>query len=243
MPTHKISPIVEAHRGDSAHAPENTLAAFAAALALEVPAIELDVHPAKDGTLMVLHDDTVDRTTDGTGAVCAMTTDQLLRLDAGARFAPRFAGEKIPRLTQVLDLVAPTGALLNIEIKSSPPGMDVPESVVQLLRRYGKQHAYVVSSFDLPALLRVRALAPEVALALIGDGPEILPLALRHHFPWAHAHAKTVDQPLVARAHAHGIRVNVWTVDTPEQFACWRDLGVDKICTNRPALLLAAARA
>lgn len=90
-------------------------------------------------------------------------------------------------------------------------------------------------------MLQVRAAAPEIALALIGNGPEILPLARHHHLPWIHGHWQTVDRELVAQAHARGIRVNVWTVDDPQRFAFWRDVGVDKLCTNRPAKMLAAA--
>jgi len=242
MNANKILPLVEAHRGDSSNAPENTMAAFQRALDLAVPSIELDVRPTRDGALVVIHDDTLDRTTNGSGAVCDMAINELLRLDAGVKFAPQFAGEKIPLLVEVLDLIAPTGILLNVEIKSSPPGINVPNSVVQLLRRCGKEHKYVVSSFDLPALLQVRTIAPEITLALIGDGPEILSNARQHRLPWIHGNSTTVDEELVAQAHASGIRVNVWTVDDPERFAFWKTLGVDKLCTNRPAMMLAAAR-
>jgi glycerophosphoryl diester phosphodiesterase len=235
-------PVIEAHRGDSTNAPENTLAAFAGALGLGVPWIELDVHPAKDGTLVVIHDDTVDRTTHGIGAVCDLTAHELRRLDAGARFGPQFVGARIPLLVEVLDLIVPTDTVLNVEIKSSLPGMNVPGSVVQLLRRYGRERQYVVSSFELLPLLQVREIAPEIALALIGDGPEILPLARQHHLPWVHGKASTVDAEFVALAHAHGIRVNVWVVDDPERLTYWRALGVDKLCTNRPGIMLAAAR-
>jgi glycerophosphoryl diester phosphodiesterase len=235
-------PAIEAHRGDSANAPENTLAAFRRAVELQAPWIELDVHPARDGTLMVLHDDTVDRTTNGSGAVCGMTIDELSRLDAGSWFAASFAGEGIPQLVQVLEMVAPTDTRLNVEIKSSPSGLDVPRALVDLLRRYGREGRYVVSSFDLAALLQVRAIAPEVALALIGQGPEILVHARRHRLPWIHAHRGTLDKELVAQAHASGISVNVWTVDDPALLAFWRSTGVDKLCTNRPAMMLAAQR-
>lgn len=217
------------------------MSAFRRALGLAVPSIELDVHPAKDGTLMVIHDETVDRTTDGTGAVCDMPAGELLRLDAGAKFASEFAGERIPRLVEVVEMISPTDTQLNVEIKASPPGMNVPNSVAQILRRFGMERQYVVSSFDLQALLQVRAIAPEITLALIGNGPEILSPAQQHHIPWLHGEFSTVDEELVAHAHEHGIRVNVWTVDDPERLPFWKGVGVDKICTNRPARMLAAA--
>lgn len=236
-----MTPLIEAHRGDSANAPENTLAAFERALGLGVPSIELDVHPAKGGTLMVIHDDTVDRTTDGSGAVFDLAVDELLRLDAGAKFAPGFVGERIPQLSEVLRMVVPTRTQLNVEIKSSPAGADVPRTVARLLRQFGKQREYIVSSSDLPCLLKLRAIDPEITLALIGNGPGILTLARQHGLSWIHGNHRTVDKELVAHAHGQGIRVSVWTVDDPETLPFWRSVGVDKICTNRPALMLAAA--
>lgn len=234
-------PLIEAHRGDSSNAPENTLAAFERAIRLDVPWIELDVHPARDGTLMVIHDATVDRTTNGSGAVSDLTVDALAHLDAGARFSPAYAGERIPPLTDVLEMVALTTTRLNVEIKSSPRGTNVPRTVVDLMRRFGRQREYVVSSFNLDSLLEVRAIAPEITLALIGYRAEILSHAERHRLPWIHGNRKMVTREIVTRAHAQGIGVAVWVVDDPEQYPRWKALAVDKLCTNRPALLLAGA--
>ena len=235
-------PLIEAHRGDSSNAPENTMSAFKATLELGVLWIELDVHPAKDGTLMVIHDDTVDRTTDGSGDVCELLVEQFSCLDAGKKFSPKYAGERIPRLVDVMEMVAPTGTRLNVEIKSSPMGMDVPKSIVELLRIFGKEHDYIISSFDLNCLLDVRAIAPEITLALIGKVPEILTLAEHHHFPWIHGKHTSVTREVVERAHANGISVNIWTVDDAEQLSYWKDVGVDKICTNCPSLMQAEQR-
>ena len=232
--------VIEAHRGDSANAPENTLSAFARVLALAVPSIELDVHPARDGTLMVIHDDTVDRTTDGTGAVGDLSCQELRRLDAGATFSARYAGEKIPTLLEVLEMVTPTSTRLNVEIKPSPVGNDVAASLVRLLRQFGKQHEYVVSSFDLKCLLAARHEDKEITLALIGKMPEILPLAEKHDLPWIHCHRKTLTEQGVRRAHDCGIAVNVWTVDEPSSIPFWKQLGVDKLCTNRPAAMISS---
>lgn len=233
--------VIEAHRGDSSNAPENSMAAFRRALELAVPAIELDVHPAMDGTLMVIHDDTVDRTTNGAGAVRDMTVEKLLNLDAGVKFAPEFTGERIPTLVDVLNMLAPSNIQLNVEVKASPPGMNVPVTLVNLLRRFGKQRHYVVSSFNQHALLEVQTIAPEITLALIGNGPEILPQAQLHCFPWIHGDFRTVDEQLITQAHANGIRVNIWTMDDPARLAYWRGINIDKICTNCPAKMLAAA--
>jgi len=243
MSSHSIPVIIEAHRGDSANAPENTLSAFRRALDLGADSIELDVHPALDGTLMVIHDSTLDRTTNGTGAIQTKTVEQLRRLDAGAWFATEFAGEKIPSLEEVFTLLAGSRTNLNIEIKASPPGFNVPRALVNLLRRFGKERDYIVSSFNLQALLEVRKIEPKITLALIGKGPEILPQAKLNRLPWIHGNFETVDEQLIALAHAEGLRVNIWTMDDPSRFAYWQGTGLDKICTNCPAKMLAASGA
>ena len=235
-------PILEAHRGHSAAAPENTLAAFRSALALQAEAIELDVHLSKDGHLVVMHDDTLDRTTNGRGALAGLNLAELRQLDAGAWFGPSFAGEKIPLLAEVLELLTPTRTRLNIEIKYSPRIQQAARQVVDLLRQYGRQDFYVVSSFDLPALLVVQALAPEITLALIGEGAQILPLARQHGLPWIHAYHRTLTDETIAEAHAAGLQVNTWTLDDPQQLAAWAQRGVDKICTNRLGELQQARR-
>lgn len=204
-----------------------------------VRAIELDVHPALDGTLMVIHDAKVNRTTDGHGAVADLSVEALRTLDAGAWFGAEFAGERIPLLTAVLDLLHPTDVTLNIEIKAFPPAMNVPATMVRLLRQSGCGR-HVVSSFELDALLAVRTLDPGIALALLGDGPAILAAAIRHRLPWIHAHHPTVNRDLVIEAHAAGIKVNVWTVDSVDRFRQLREAGINKVCTNRPCDLMAA---
>jgi glycerophosphoryl diester phosphodiesterase len=233
------APIIEAHRGARAEAPENTLAAFQLALDLKVDSIELDVHPAADGTLVVIHDDTVDRTTNGTGAVAAMPLGDLRKLDAGLKFHDRFAGERIPTLDEVLARVAPTPTTLNIEIKQPPPGMKVAEGVVERLRRHGKADRYMVSSFDIDALLAVRRLAPEVALALIGEPPEVLASARELTLPWIHCNQPSLTAALLSQAHGSGILVGVWTVNDPVAVRHWATLGVNRIITDNPRAMLA----
>jgi glycerophosphoryl diester phosphodiesterase len=231
--------IIEAHRGARAEAPENTLAAFQRALDLKAHSIELDIHPAADGTLVVIHDDTLDRTTDGTGPVAALNLRDLRKLDAGAKIHADFAGERIPTLGEVMGRLAPTPTLLNIEIKRPPPGMRVAEGVVQLLRHYGQAERYVVSSFDADALLAVRRLAPEVKLALIGEAAAVLARARELHLPWIHCSHPSLTVELVRQAHADGIRVGVWTVNDTEQVRHWAANGVDRIITDNPRAMLA----
>lgn len=233
-------PIIEAHRGDSSNAPENTLAAFERALHLGVPWIELDVHPSRDGRLMVIHDRKVDRTTDGSGKLLDLTAHDLRRLDAGSWFDPAFAGEKIPFLEEVMELAQPTGTRLNIEIKSSPPGHDVPGAVVRLIRDHGRVDSDLVSSFDLDAVLAVGDLAPEVVLAYTGRTTGVVDTAIGHKFQWVHPRFNIADAAFVEKAHSAGLKVNVWTVDDPGRVAHWRAVGVDKICSNRPGPMMEA---
>lgn len=242
MSSLETSPLIEAHRGDSSRSPENTMAAFERAVEIGVPWIELDIHPARDGTLVVIHDATVDRTTNGRGAVADMTFQELHRLDAGSWFGPEFQGQKIPRLEEVLEVVAPTGTRLNIEVKAFPPGSNVPARLVGRLREFRRGKDSVVSSFDLPALLEVAAIAPDVPLGLIGKAQKVLPCAREHRFAWIHAQHDSLTPSLAAEAHDNNITVNAWTVDDPGTLPAWQAMGLDKLCTNRPSVMLAALR-
>lgn len=232
-----VLPIVEAHRGDSAHAPENTMAAFRQAASLGARWIELDVHATRDGVPVVIHDARLERTTDGTGAVRDLTWEEISRLDAGSWRAPAFAGEPPARFVDVAQWAAASGVDINTEIKAR----SCADPVVRTLRDVGKESEWVVSSFDLGTLLDVRACAPELALALIGNGPECLRAALQHDLPWIHCQFRTATPDVVSRAHAAGIRVHIWTMDTPALYAHWARCGVDKVCTNRPGPMLRAA--
>ena len=152
-----------AHRGASAEAPENTLAAFRRALEVGADGIELDVHLSADGVPVVIHDDTLERTTDGSGPVAAQSRAGLARLDAGAWFAPEFSGEELPTLQATLLLLA--GRLrLNLEVKAARAGM----AVFDLLRHFPQADA-VISSFDYGLLARLRRSAPELPLAVLQD--------------------------------------------------------------------------
>lgn len=238
---HRVGPIVEAHRGDSSNAPENTIAAFKRAVDRGVEWIELDVHPTRDGKLVVIHDDKLERTTTGSGPVADHSLEEIKKLDAGAWFDPKYVGERVPALAEVVRLVAPTKTRLNIEIKHSSRVEGVVAIVAELLRTAGCEHRFVVSSFDLAALRAMRRVAPEVALALIGNGPEILATALAENIPWIHASWKTAYPDVIEAAHAHGLQVNIWTMDDPAQYEHWGRRGTDKLCTNRPERMLAAA--
>jgi len=233
--------VVEAHRGASADYPENTLRAFRAACAVGARWIELDIHQCADGELVVMHDPKVDRTTNGKGAIAELTLAQLRGLDAGSWRGPQFAGEPVPTLEEVLALVRAAGTCLNVEVKKFARP-EAARRLAELLRAYAPTDggSHVVSSFELEALLQVRAQDAGIPLAFLSSKAGGVATAIEHGFPWVHLHFGAVNPDTVAAAHAAGVRVMTWTMDRAERFAHYTRLGVDKVCTNHPAYMLAA---
>lgn len=226
-------PILEAHRGYSYAYPENTLLAFRQAIATGARAIELDIHCSRDGEFVVMHDPTVDRTTNGHGPIANLTWAELQQLDAGTWKNPDFAGEKIPALHETLQLSRNNPVTFNVEIKKfSTP--DAAARLAALLQTHAPRGgSHMASSFDLEALMQVRAAAPTLPLALIGRAEAILPAAITHGIPWVHCHFSSANADMLALAHAHGIKVNVWTLDQPHLLQHFIRNGIDKFCTNR----------
>jgi glycerophosphoryl diester phosphodiesterase len=242
MPDHG-KPLNIAHQGASADAPGNTLAAFRLALEMGADGFELDIMLSTDGHLVVIHDDTVDRTTDGSGPVRQKTLAELKALDAGARFGARFAGERIPTLQEVFDLVAGNRAFVNVELKADSLKSDgLEEKLVALIRRYDLGERLLISSFNPFALWRVRRLAPDLPLALLYA--ESMPVHLRNRWfaflsrPEAlNPSLRIATQEHVRWAKSKGYRLYVWTVDEEPEMRRLIALGVDGIITNKPDLL------
>ena len=243
-------PFVLGHRGASHAAPQNTLAAFRKAAEVGADGIELDVHLSRDGVPVVIHNNSVDATTDGTGLVRELTLAQLKALDASAHFdapdsaAPHsdaaFAGERIPTLEEVL---AEVGAkvLVNIELKSGQT-VALVSAVVDLVRRMEMTDRVWFSSFKPYALYRARALAPEIPCGLLYGPLNLGTLLLRPFTPHEalHPYKDMLTERFVRRVHRRGLRVFTWTLDDPvvaRKFAAW---DVDGIITNEPAEILAA---
>ena len=224
-----------AHRGASGTSPENTLAAFRAAIAAGAAMCELDVQPTRDHALVVIHDDTVDRTTDGQGAVKEMTLAELKRLDAGVSFgatAPR--GEPIPTLDEVFAVTAGQCAL-NIELKSG----QVENEVVALMREWKALESSMVSSFDWDRLARMRELEVAVRIGVLAEKNvrRMLDAAARLSAYAINPRFDLVTRELCDMAHARDLKVLVWTVDAPELMRLLIGCGVDGIMTNHPARL------
>jgi glycerophosphoryl diester phosphodiesterase len=231
-----------AHRGASAAAPANTMAAFEKALALGADGIELDVQLSADGVPVVIHDFTVDDTTDGSGKVARMTLAQLEQLDAGSYFDPAFASERIPTLEKVLEVMG-NRLLLNIELKGfSLFDKGLERAVIGLIEQHALRSRVFLSSFNPFSLWRAKRTAPHIPVGLLYS-PD-LPLPLRRAwlaflFPHEarHPHHTMVNARYMAWARRRGYRVNTWTVDDTGEMRRLISLGVDGIITNVPDVL------
>ncbi len=224
------------HRGAAAHAPENTLASFEAALRLGADVVELDVRRSRDGELVIVHDMTVDRTTDGCGEVHALSLAQLRALDAGVRFGPEFRGARIPTLTEVL-LWARGRTDLIVEIKGDPhpqPGLE--EQVVRLVAAHGMIDHIMVTSFFHPALRRVRELEPRIATGMVYMGylADTLGAAQAAGADSVRPCWEDWNEDLVAAVHKAGLVAGTWTVDDEATMARLLDMGLVSIITNYP---------
>ncbi|MEN6347408.1 MAG: glycerophosphodiester phosphodiesterase family protein [Armatimonadia bacterium] len=229
------TPALMAHRGASSLAPENTLAAFRKALETKSQWVELDVHLTADGEVVVMHDGTVDRTTDGTGPIAKMTLAQIKALDAGSWFKPEFVGERVPTLAEVVALLGKR-LRINVEIKSSGNAATA-QKVVEILRKGGVLEQSMISSFGLQAVLEVRKYSTVPLLALISGKATDLQTTIDKGLPYFNIEYRQVDAALVEKARAAGVRLCVWTVDNPALWPRFVDLGADIVCTNRPHLM------
>jgi glycerophosphoryl diester phosphodiesterase len=231
-----------AHRGASGHYPENTLMAFNQAITMGADMVELDVHLTKDGEPVVIHDETLERTTNGKGKVLYHTLQELKKLDAGAWYKPEFMGECIPTLEEVLESVKGR-ARINIEIKNGPIYYQgIEEKVLSVLSRHNLLDQVVISSFDHECLKKIKEMTPNLATgSLIKLGvlyvarlikPEKIAQSVGAN--GLHVCKSYVTPDLVQRAKEHGLNVIVWTVNELEQMRSFIEMGVDGIVTNFP---------
>jgi glycerophosphoryl diester phosphodiesterase len=235
-------PRVIGHRGAAASAPENTLAGIARAHALGCAWVEFDVKLSFDNVPMLMHDDRLDRTTDGKGCFAERSAAELKKLDAGSWFGPGFRNERIPSLAETVKLLAHLGMGANVEIKPCP-GREVDTGrrvALELRQTWPRGHGLLISSFSPAALKAARAVAPELPRGLLmesalPDWPQIvLRLGCVTLNPW--------EEPLrpetVAQAHALGLAVAVYTVNDPGRAALLRSWGVDSVFTDMPERLI-----
>jgi glycerophosphoryl diester phosphodiesterase len=231
-------PLVIGHRGASAHAAENTLTAFRLAMLQDADGIELDVKRCASGEVVVMHDATVDRTTDGAGQVHALSFDQLRALDASG------GGEPPPTLDEVFELIKPHPTfLINIEITNyTTPRDGLEDAVIEIVRRHGIGHRVLYSSFNHLLVRKLAALDPDIPRALLYDRSMPLPLRnvwlsplIRHEFRHPHHSAVTLD--FVRKQRAAGRGVNVWTVNEVTDIRRMIAAGVTGIIGDSPVTI------
>lgn len=247
-------PLILAHRGASAYAPENTLAAFHMARELGADGLEFDVHFSREGIPVVIHDSTVDRTTGGRGKVSRLTIGELRQLDAGAWKGTQFTGERIPSLQEVFetlgDWIKPSGreqpCILNLELKSEQlDDTRLKLYLNNLIARYDLHDRLLISSFSPVALHRVKKMNPRLRRGLLYDRSQ--PIYLRRAWLRFYASAQAlhpehamIDERYMKWARGKKYAVNTWTVDDPDEARRLASLGVHAIITNQPDLIRAA---
>jgi glycerophosphoryl diester phosphodiesterase len=227
-----------AHRGLSQACPENTLPAFAAAIAAGAHEIEFDLRESRDGVLVVCHDATVDRTTDGTGRIAALAWTKLRRLDAGARLGAKWRGVRLPCFEDVLDL-ADGRVALNIHLKSQPGETRHVRAICDLLRTRGLTETAYLALETEPALAAARDYAPEIARACLvnqADEHACLATALRHDCRRIQFFRNVSDQALRA-ARRHGLIRNLFWSDDLDDARAYAKRGIDVILSNCANLL------
>lgn len=251
-----MPPLILAHRGASAYAPENTIAAFLLARELGADGIELDVQLTRDQVPVVIHDDLVDRTTDGHGRVADLTIAEISRLDAGMWKTEDYRGEPIPTLAQVFealsDWLKPVGnrpaCLINIELKTERLITDgLERQVLNTIARYGVQNRVLLSSFSPLSLVRAKQINPRLPRGLLYNAS--MPAYLRGAWLrlWVGAKAMhpehtMIDARYMKWARGKRLQVNAWTVDDPTDAKHLAALGVNAIITNKPDVVRQAVK-
>lgn len=232
-----------AHRGASGYAPENTLAAFRKAVAMGLGFIETDLQLSRDARFVAIHDDTVNRTTNGQGTVHDMTLADLRRLDAGSWFGSEFAGERIPTLEEILDFARKHDVVFYLEMK--PGGSWGGEhALISALRESGEIARTVVISFDPVILEGVRKIEPTIMAGLLYEGQISDPLnkALEIGARQIAVRGDLVTPRLLKEARERDLQVVCWTVNHPAHMRLLAEAGVDGIMSDYPDRLLELAK-
>ena len=250
---------VHAHRGGAGLAPENTLAAFRKALELGVDVLEMDMHVSRDGEIVIIHDDTLDRTTDGRGPVGGFSVAELKQRDAGSRFSPQYKGEPIPTLREVIALVQSSGndrVRMNIETKFAKGQegrpADFEERVVAILRETRFVQRVIIQSFYHPSLAKMKTLEPSIKTALLVGGRQAprdpVGLVQQYQADYYSPDFRQLTADTVAALHKEAIAVVPWTVNEEADVRHLLDTGVgrlagDGIITNYPDRVLTLLKA
>ncbi|PTM59677.1 glycerophosphodiester phosphodiesterase [Desmospora activa] len=233
-----------AHRGASGYAPENTIAAFDKAVTMKADYFEVDVQRSKDGHLVILHDNTVDRTTDGTGYIGDLTLEEIKQLDAGSWFGEEFAGEPIPTLNEVLDRYRSKNIGILIELKSPElyPGIEAEVALLLAQKKLDKRtDKIIVQSFNHDVMKNYHRLQPTIPVGvLVSYTPEgVSDEQLRQFSTYAdyvNPNQRLVNHDLVQRVHANGMKITPYTIRAESEARQMMAAGVDGVITDFPEL-------
>jgi len=244
-----LVPLVIAHRGDSAHRPENTLVSFQSALDVGADLVELDVQRTRDGHVVVLHDVTVDRTTDGNGKITDLTLAQVRALSAGysERFGSQYAKEKVPTLADALDLLRGRTRVM-IEIKKESVGTDdsddgIEALTVEAVRRVRMAADVVLISFERRALLRCRARAPEIRRGQLfyrAEPEDVVSIAKEVETDLVMPEKGMLSEALRDKLREAGMKIATWVVDDPAELRDLTSFDLYGVGSNCPGILLDA---
>lgn len=238
-------PVIIAHRGYKAKYPENTLASFEAAVACGAPMIELDITLTRDRKIVVIHDDTLNRTTSGRGAVMDFTLTELKQLDAGAWFSPAFQGQTIPTLEELFHWIHPP-VLLNIEIKTSafephhPPDA-IENQLVDMIRANHRMQQVLVSSFEPGFLINIARQHPDISLALLSKKKAdnaVVSFCKKYNIVSWNPNHRILTPDQVRRMHQHNIAVFPYTVNRLKDAKKLINMGVDGFFTDDPVRMM-----
>lgn len=230
-----------AHRGSSGTHPENTLAAFKEAARLPVHGVELDVHLTKDGEIVVIHDEAIDRTSNGNGLVKDMTLQELKKYDYGSWFSEAFEGETISTLEEVFHVYAKNNHIINIELKSDVYAYEgLEEKVIALIGQYGFEERVIISSFNHEAIRKIKQLQPKLVTAALVVEVFREPLDYLHQLPTdgLHIYLPSANQSFVQEVSKSKIPVRVFTVNQATDIGALREIGVQSIFTDYPEEML-----
>ncbi|MGE7121031.1 glycerophosphodiester phosphodiesterase [Peribacillus sp. NPDC046944] len=228
---------IYAHRGSKGTHPENTMIAFKEALRVGADGIEFDVHLSSDGELVIIHDETLDRTTTLSGYVKDFSAEELKSADAGSKFSEEFHGEKIPFLGEIFEWAKEHTLWMNIELKTDKlPYEGIEKKVVGLIRQHHMENRVILSSFNHQSIENVKTLAPELERALLFEGlpanvEEILAEKKEAGF---HPDKNSLTPSIHATAKKLGYKVRPWVANKPEDIERLVKWGVDVIMTDFP---------
>lgn len=229
-----------AHRGFSRKYPENTILAFEKAIEVKSDGIEFDVQLTKDGQVVIIHDETIDRTSNGSGRVCDYTYNELLKYDFSDKYVGEFGKMKIPLLREYFELVKNTNIITNIELKNSVYDYEnLEQKVYDIVVEYNLREKVIISSFNHESMIRMKNIDSSIACGLLADCWMIEPgtYTKMHGMECYHPAGYCLTKEKVDTIHEQGVLVNVWLGKEPMDYKELIDMGVDILISNDPDLV------